>query len=137
MAGQKITSTNRTRESALLPTHVLIGPYLFEVCENESAIYEAAAFDGVKHADLYGRIDFRHQKIAVHPDQGQDMRADSIVHECLHALIHANGGFEPEKYTEEEEERIVSMLSPLFVQFIRNNPALIQFVVDTKPEFYP
>lgn len=107
-----------------LPSHVKVGPFLYEIINWESGEAEAA--------NCLGRCDLRELRIRVRTDMPQPMQAEILVHEIMHAIwSHAYIDDVPKK-----EETIVSMLAMGFAQVLRDNPHVVKFIqYGTEEEF--
>lgn len=97
-----------------LPTSIKIGAYTYDV--------------GVRETADEGSFVHETQHITVAPNRGEDATADCLLHESLHAMF-AILGFRKAAITDKQEEHIVSALSPLLLQTLRDNPKLVDFLV--------
>lgn len=70
-----------------------------------------------------GNCQYLKQRIDIDPAQGGDGRADTLLHELLHAAWYVAGITE---FTSKQEERVVGALSPLLLDVLRRNPKLVQ-----------
>ena len=79
---------------------------------------------------LYGL--FHDGEIIIDPNVRQVQ--DTLLHETLHALIHQTALAETGGPLHgEAEEQVVRALTPLLLHLMRENPALIQFLVEGYP----
>lgn len=97
-----------------LPSSITVGAYTYEV--------------GVRETADEGSVVNESQIITVAPNRGPDATADSLLHECLHALFYISGTRAAGIGTKTEEQ-LVTALSPLLLQLLRDNPKLVDFLV--------
>jgi hypothetical protein len=98
-----------------LPRVIQIGPFGYTVNVDESL---------PKHDTCYGHIDMRKQIIYLAPDQVHDQMCDTTLHETLHALFRMMG-----RTDTGGDEAIIGPLSPLLLDTLRRNPALVAFLM--------
>lgn len=105
------------------PRRVEVGPFRFRVRWSRKATHAAACADG----DLVlGSCSHRTETITVDPDQTPGMQRDTLLHECLHAVLGNSGA----QLEDDEEERLVRTLSPLLLDLLRRNPTLVRFLLE-------
>lgn len=64
-------------------------------------------------------------------DPGVRQQSDTLLHEILHALISKTGLAEQGGILHgEAEEQMVQALTPLLLHVLRENPALVRFLVE-------
>lgn len=103
---------------------IKIGPYKFTVVFDKKKQLEAQK--KLKQGDTFGMMDPFSQTIWVDPDQAEDSKADTLLHEVLHAVWLAAGAHESKPKT---EEAVISTLTPGLLCALRNNPNLVKFLV--------
>lgn len=102
------------------PSSVQIGPYSFEIVFDEAVVNRIAVKD---KRTLYGQMEPKEQRIYIDPTQAQDMVADTLLHEIMHATLM------PLDLDEEVEERAVSVAATSLLDCLRRNPQLVRFLV--------
>src|SRR5688500_17816271 len=95
-----------------LPKSLQVGPYTITIEERQ----------GDEMGEYQGDL----QRISINPEQGQDAKADSLLHEVLHACFYI-AGFRKD-FPEPKEERLVSALSSLLLDSLRRNPELVTYL---------
>lgn len=75
----------------------------------------------VDDADTLGHIGYRDQRITIKKGMGADMIREALVHECLHGMTFAISH-------EASDEKIVRRLAPVLLEFLRDNPELVDFL---------
>jgi hypothetical protein len=100
----------------MMPSSVQVGPFDYAVTVDDAL---------PKHDTCYGHIDLRKQIIYLAPDQGSDQMADTLAHEVLHAVFRMMG-----RTDTNADEAVIGPLSPLLVDVLRRNPALVAFLVN-------
>lgn len=73
----------------------------------------------------FGYFHPAHGRINLCPKQDAFSAKDTLLHECLHAVLHTQGHFN--KYA--EEERYVRPLAPGIIKLLRDNPKLTQWLL--------
>lgn len=113
--------------AAKLPAAIIVGPYRYEVTADELARLR------VEHAEqkvLSGHSD--HDALRINVDTGPavaaDTSRDTVLHEVLHAIAFLSG-LSSDWGTQREEE-IVRRLSPLLLDVLRRNPALVAYLLE-------
>lgn len=111
---------------AKLPDVVVVGPFRYIVSGDELARLR------VEHAELKtlsGHTD--HDALIVHVDTtaaaAPDTRRDTLLHEVLHAVAFTAGISAELGNTKEEE--IIRRMSPLLLDTLRRNPALVAYIL--------
>lgn len=88
-------------------------PHYLEMASNES--------DG-RFFPTISRIDVR-------SDLGPANVRDSLLHECLHAVLYCHGLGKLLELDAEAEEKLVSGLAPAVLALLRRNPELVKFLL--------
>lgn len=104
---------------ARLPKKVKIGPYIYDVEIQDTPVA------GDKACLAYQ--DFDRQVLAIKKDTKPAVKRMAVVHESMHAMYDLAEFQEGVLYSEEE---VVSRLSPLIVQFIQDNPKLMEYITN-------
>lgn len=109
-----------------MPEQVTIGPYQYRVVLDQAAIDAACR---AEKTDLCGHTHHLRQTITLSPELGPDGRAETLLHECLHAiLLQTNPIADLEAAA---EERLVSTLAYSLLDLLRRNPELVQYLMDS------
>lgn len=95
------------------PTKVQIGAVTYAVSLDLGRIPD----------DKYGYTEVGRQNIYIHPEQGPDQMADTLLHECLH------GVWAQVALSSDAEEVIIRSLTPLLLDTLRRNPKLTAFLL--------
>lgn len=104
-----------------LPKHIQVGPHRYRVVR-DSATMDRLSRE--QRCDLLGHCDRRHLTIYIDPDQAEDMAADTLLHETLHAATAAAGL--ADEWDTEREEAAVNRLTPVLLDVLRSNPKLLR-----------
>ena len=81
--------------------------------------------------DVLGTCDRDMLIIQLETETGHDRFRETFVHEHLHAMI-SKAGLHNDLLTEGREEGVVARLSPILLQFLRDNPNAIEFLTDRR-----
>lgn len=77
---------------------------------------------------LYGRCSQSDTTISISTSiQSKELEAEVILHECLHAMMfnHAQHGL-----SDQQEESVVNHLGMQLLSFIKDNPKLMEFIIN-------
>lgn len=103
-----------------LPNKIKVGPFSFKVNH----------IDGLRNVDdvrLHGRHDSVFKIIDIEKKQCEQMKKETLIHECLHAMIDVAGldfkGL---------EEAYVTAMSPIIFGWIQDNPKTVKWIMDDK-----
>lgn len=101
-----------------MPARIQIGPFGFMVTTDAAALAEARrnGNDG-----RLGETDTLRLTMAIDDTLPGDQVRDTLLHETLHAMVYALGGWPKEV----EEERMVRSLATLLLDTLRRNPGLV------------
>lgn len=81
-----------------------------------------------KHMELLGERENEQTEILIQADQSLGCMRDTLLHECLHAVVFCSGhGYQLEH---DEEERLVRRLAPWLLGLVRDNPKLVRFLTE-------
>lgn len=78
---------------------------------------------------LFGRTDNRHSTIMVSSRQSGASARDTLLHEVLHAILWCSAAGRMLPLGDEDEERLVRLLTPWLLAVIRDNPELIDYLI--------
>lgn len=98
------------------PTHIDISYMRLEVVEREH--YHPRQDLGTMHYDQ--------QVISVRAGMAASEEANTLLHECLHAIFYAYGISMPH----EQEEAVVNTVANGLCELIKRNPELVEYLVD-------
>jgi hypothetical protein len=107
----------------VIPESVEVGPYTYMVTADRD---EMNAVQVRERETLYGATDHKKQTIYLDGELALDQLGDTVLHECLHVLMHFTGL--ATEMGEEAEERVVSRLAPALLLFVRSNFGLLAFL---------
>lgn len=111
-----------------LPAEVTVGHRTYRVVR-DSAVVDAHQPEG---GSWQAFSDPRDQLIAVRSDSGPDDEADSVLHEVLHQCLRASGCWPGQVRPSREvdlEEIVVAAISGPLLRALRDNPALVAYLV--------
>lgn len=97
-----------------LPASITIGPHVY-----------AVTTDGLPD-DLIGDSDCTQLVLRVRADMPESTTAETLLHECLHAILDATP---LRDFDDAVEESIVSALAPPLLELLRRNPRLVALLV--------
>ena len=109
------------------PDQVQVGPHRYTIQFDDTALNIESVREG---EDLVGHCDRRALRILVRTGMAHDQEADTLLHETLHALCEVIG-FDSE-LGEMEEETFVRRLTPILLDTLRRNPALVAYLTDVR-----
>ncbi len=98
------------------PTHIDISYMRLEVVEREHYL---------SRQDL-GSLHYDQQVITVRAGMNDAEEANTVLHECLHAIFYAYGI----NMTHEQEELVVNTVANGVCELIKRNPELVAYIVD-------
>lgn len=108
------------------PGTVQVGPHVYTIVVDRKRAIDASVTYGFTHPDW--------SEIILGPDQCLSQQRDTVLHELLHALLALvgvnKGGDRALLPEEDDEERLVTALSPLLLDTLRRNPDLTAFLLD-------
>lgn len=107
------------------PTRVKVGAYTYTVKVDADRIKE---LEKESETDLYGITSHGILEIALHPTVAPMVMRETLLHEVLHAVLYNTGV--ADRMTDKNEEHLVRALSPALFALLRDNPALIQYLVE-------
>lgn len=95
-------------------------------------IYLGASDFEVRHMpnlDLLGETQSDDAIIYIRNKQGAAIKRDTLLHEVLHAIFFLSGLFKTVDMAKEEEEKIVVTITPWILAALRDNPALVDYLL--------
>lgn len=113
-----------------IPDSLVIGHRTYAVVADDQIVDAEQPED----ADWAAFSDPKRQIIGIRAGSGPDDEADSVLHEVLHQCLRASGCW-PEKFrsgksVDVEEIMVSAMVGPL-LRALRDNPALVAYLVGT------
>lgn len=126
------TSGGTTPKKNEPPKKIQVGPlrldieFIDDVAQkvSKTPVSEDPSYDS---STTYGCLSFKDQTIYLATNQKEDIIADTLLHEVLHAIWSTVGGW---AYPEADEERIVSMLTGTLLDTLRRNRELTRYLFD-------
>lgn len=97
------------------PKRIVIGNHVFKV-----------RLGSIRSGALLGQTTHRKTLIKVDGSCSASQVRDTVLHEVLHAVI--NDG--PNDLDPDVEERIVRVIAPALLGVLRNNPQLLEFLLE-------
>lgn len=111
-----------------LPSSIKVGPRLYTVHSDEVS-YRKLSND--TNRELEGHSNHPEERIVLRPGRNANWTADTVLHETLHAIINLHGvDLRNVKDLDELEEYIVSVMSPLLLMVMRDNPQMLAFLLE-------
>lgn len=90
--------------------------------------YDLEFVDGLSTPDkvnkVNGKISYQMTKIEIESEISSESILESIIHECMHGL------FQHADYKPDDNEHIIKILSNGFIQLFRDNPKLIEMIME-------
>ena len=112
-----------------MPSSVVIGPHTFSLVRSTPQVN---AKQVAMHAPMWGFCDVGQQLIVIDdaPGLGEGAARETVLHECLHAIMDATGlsyaiGTEQKAYT---EEALLQALDSALLGLLRDNPDLVAWL---------
>lgn len=109
-----------------MPKEVVVGPYHYQV-KNDKASMDSARVR-FESLEAIGFTSTHEQCIYVDPELNEDMRAEVLLHEILHAICEATGI--GTTFEEKEEEQFVATVSPLLLDTLRRNEEISEYLLN-------
>lgn len=79
------------------------------------------------NGDDFGDTDFNSTVIRIRGGLSADAERETVLHECLHCATDLVG--ERVRLGDEREEELVRALSPALLAILRDNPALVRYLL--------
>lgn len=109
-----------------LPRSVLVLGQRFKVHHIKNLRLDPAPGEHAVHLDVLGICDSDEQVICIEQLQADDKKAETFLHENLHAIL-AMAGLRDE-FVGDQEERIVKRMAPIMLDWLRRNPNVYTFL---------
>lgn len=110
-------SSSAVKKATVPPTHIKVGYQDFAL------LFEDASHDNRNH---FGLTHLIKSNIRVVRTGNKIEDVNTLIHEVLHATVYTQGI----KMSHEEEEFVVNSLANGLVGVIRENPLLIEYILD-------
>lgn len=108
-----------------MPKEVIIGPYNYQVKNDKPSMDSARVrFESL---EAIGFTSTHEQCIYVDPELSEDMRAEVLLHEILHAVCEATGI--GTSFEEKEEEQFIATVSPILLDTLRRNEEITNYLL--------
>lgn len=108
-----------------MPKDVIVGPYNYQVKNDKSSMDSARVrFESL---EAIGFTSTHEQCIYVDPELNEDMRAEVLLHEILHAICEATGI--GTSFEEDKEEQFIATISPLLLDTLRRNEEIADYLI--------
>lgn len=108
------------------PKRIQVGPYGIDVFVSDKKVAEHALSRGDRPDTLAGGCDVSGGRIVLAQKPTHDYRAETLLHEVLHACFVVMAT--PLEHDVEEET--IGALSPVLLDTLRRNPALTAYLLD-------
>lgn len=73
--------------------------------------------------DLWGEVDYLKRTIYLKPDQLEEEKPITLIHEILHTVFYAIG-----RHKLKADEGLIDALSVLFYQIVKDNPGFMDYL---------
>lgn len=104
-----------------LPRAIKVGSSRYRVIRDSSWVEEE---DG----DVYGLTCHQSNTVYIAQGMGTDRTANVALHEALHVMYYKAGI----NLTEKQEEQMISQLTPVLLDFIRDNIGLVNYLIENQ-----
>lgn len=109
------------------PDVVIIRPFTYHIhCDTDS--WNALVIDEDGASGLVGRTAHHECLITIKPTLPDSMKAETLLHEILHAIHEVGAQIETIRYVDELEEALTQKNTPVLLNFIRDNPKIIGYL---------
>lgn len=123
-----IDSKLKSTTGSNIPTHVFVGPYRIEIkLVPDPSVHLKDSSSHAADSDLYGMLKLRDEAMYISETLSTNSMADTILHETLHAMWAAVGGWG----NDVPEEQVVAGFTTILLDTLRRNPELIDYLVNT------
>lgn len=118
----------------LIYNATLTGNYMDDVIKtmppkNIRVGYQDVKITAVDLGDDFGNYNSVTALLKFNPDKGRREIVNTIIHECLHALIYTSGALRRNIFAkEDDEELVVYTLANGLTQVFLDNPALLDWI---------
>lgn len=102
------------------PETIKIGPHTFRVV----VVPDEMLLD----QGSYGHTALRKLVIAIDGATPFTQEADTVLHECIHAMLSST------TLEEAIEEQVASALAPALLSCLRDNPDLVKYILQNNPD---
>lgn len=116
------------------PTFVLIGPHRFAISYDQHYFLNMARSGA---GDMFGESSMADMIIRVSDARALSGMKETLLHEVIHCLIWEAGISIPENPEEDahkREEKLVGQLSGIFLDVLRRNLQLVEWLVEEDPQ---
>lgn len=100
-----------------LPSVVFLGAADYEIVEK-------------KNIDVLGETDDNNTTIRIKRAQSDACKRDTLLHEVLHAVMWLSGGKHVFGLDHEDEEKLIRVLTPWILAFLRDNPESLEYLLE-------
>jgi hypothetical protein len=105
----------------VIPTSIVLGPHAYEVRADEESVR-------LLHAHGNRGATYNDQSIVrIDPDRPKTALAETVLHELMHCIVDKS----PlrDRFSKEDDEAIVVMMSVGVLELLRRNPELVEFLL--------
>lgn len=99
------------------PKKIKVGPFFFKI--------KYANLNDMNRGDSSGYTVFENRHIYIEKSYDEDLQSEILLHEILHVIWWIAGIKE-----RDDEESIIRMESPLMLGVLRDNPDLVNFLLN-------
>lgn len=82
------------------------------------------------------RGEFTDAGIHIDRKQSESGLRDTVLHEAMHAIIYLAGIKKALELDHDDEEKLVVTLTPWILALMRDNPALVEFLMENREREY-
>lgn len=110
------------------PQSILVGSAKYDVHWSEESWTYQMKSRNLRTTELLGTTDVVKEAMWINPEASDNQKADTLLHEVLHAIV-GTAGIELAG-SGDTEERAVSVISPWLLLVLKTNPELIAYLLD-------
>jgi hypothetical protein len=102
-----------------------IGPYDVKILYKDAPMHKARVENDITEA--VGFCSPELQQILIAPEQGDDSKADTLLHEILHYIFYITGG--SNEFGNETEEKMIMHIGSTLLDTLRRNPQATKYLL--------
>lgn len=111
-----------------LPEVIRVGPHRYKVGADRARMNDICRKES---RDLLGHCNHWTLEITIEPTLAGDQKAETLLHEVLHAVVTVTGL--GDEWGADKEEAAVNRLSPVILDVLRRNPRLVAYLTAEEP----
>lgn len=117
------------QKNVIRPTEIKIGVHTIHVVWDETKLKQSAEQNQMDPDTIMGQYVSTQNSIYITPiKNGENLNRDTLLHEILHAITHLKG------VPVHDEENMIRTLTPALIEFVTQNPEVVEYVSATNQE---